>query len=328
LEKDTNFYRFSALSPTDWTCEWKIVKYSYKNKEYYAVIISNINDIAVFPDPPWWWTFVYALSFTLWKPTSYNSSVLVYADYADFLKMYRVVVDAKAETAKDIVAVILEPLGSVVAVFKSAAELVGKAASAVIDAFRVVATVIGRPGDMNAVMYATSYRAQLMPYANNPYIGSDVQMALNCSKRLGEVRGLLKSYREQDLEKTICDVEGEAPAGVLGVLSIVFTVIVSAVAMLPTIMKYFALINAVVFMAVLALYGAKAVRRQDLTYLADGFKIIYGILKFYFMVILFIVNLIIRGVQALSQVGQLIVSIAQALKSGIEKLIDILRSLI
>jgi hypothetical protein len=46
------------------------------------------------------------------------------------------------------------------------------------------------------------------------------------------------------------------------------------------------------------------------------------------MTILFIVNMIIRGVQALSQVGQLIVSIAQALKSGIEKLIDILRALI
>ena len=93
-------------------------------------------------------------------------------------------------------------------------------------------------------------------------------------------------------------------------------------------MKYFVLINAVAFMAILAFYGAKAVKRQDLTYLADGFKIIYGILKFYFMIILFIVNMIIRGVQALSQVGQLIVSIAQALKSGIEKLIDILRTLI
>jgi len=334
LEKDGDIYRFSSIAGTSFAkeCSWRIVKYLYKNREYYAVLTSNINNITVYPDPQWWWPYAYALSLTLWKPASYNASVLVYADYADFLKMYRVVADVKAETAKDIVAVILEPLGSVVAVFKSAAELMGKAASAVIDAFKVIATVIGRPGDVNAVMYATSYRAQLMPYASNPYVGSDVQMALNCSKRLGEVRGLLKSYREQDLEKTICDVENEAPVGILGMLSIVFTAIAAAVAVFPTIMKYFVLINAVAFMAILAFYGAKAVKTQDLTYLADGFKIIYGILKFYFMVVVFIVNMIIRGMQALSQVAQALISIAQALHSALrdvaDKIIDFLRSII
>jgi len=330
LEKDGDTYRFSSVAGTSFAkeCSWRIVKYSYKNKAYYAVITSNVNNITVYPDPQWWWPYAYALSLTLWKPSSYNASVLIYMSYSDFVRAYRIESDVKVETAKDIVSVVLGPLGSVVSVFNSAAELMGKAASAVMDAFKVVAIVIGKPGDVNAVMYATSYRTQLLSYSSNPYIGSDIKMVLNCSKKLGEVRGLLKSYREQDLQKTICDVENEAPMGILGILSIVFAVVAAAVAMFPTIMKYFALINAVVFMAILAFYGAKAVKRQDLTYIADGFKIIYGILKFYFIVVVFIVNMIIRGIQALSQVGQLIISIAQALKSGIEKLIDILRTLI
>jgi hypothetical protein len=181
-------------------------------------------------------------------------------------------------------------------------------------------------------MYATSYRTQLMPYVGNPYIGLDIQMVLNCSKPLGEVRGLLKSYREQDLQKTICDVENEAPVGILGILSVVFTVVVAAVAMFPTIMKYFVLINAVAFMAILTFYGAKAIKTQDLSYMADGFKLIYSILKFYFMVIIFIVNLIIKGVQALSQVAQALISIAQALHGALrdvaDKIIDFLGSII
>ena len=324
LEKNNNIYRFSSVNTRfEKECSWKVIKYLHENKEYYAILTDNIN-ISVYLDPQWWWSYAYIFSLTFWKPNLYNHSILVYADYIDFLRMYRVVVDVKAETAKDIVSIIMEPLNTIINVFRAAAELVGKAASGVIDAFRVIASVIGKPGDVNAIMYATSYRAQLMPYTSNAYVGSDVQMVLNCSKKLGEVKGLLKSFREQDLSKTICDVENEAPVGILGMLSVVFTVIAAAVAMFPTIMKYFALINAVAFMAILTFYGAKAIKRQDLTYIADGFKIIYSILKFYFMTILFIVNLIIKGIQSLSQVGQLIVSIAQALKSGIEKLIDIL----
>jgi hypothetical protein len=334
LEKDSsmNFYRFSSIVSTsfDKECSWRIVKYSHKNKEYYALLTSDIN-ITVYPDPQWWHVLVIALSLNFWRPTTYNYSVLIYMGYSDFVRAYRIESDVK-ETAKDIVAIILEPLGSIVGVFRSAAELVGKAASAVIDAFRVIASVIGKPGDMNSVMWATSYRTQLMPYAGNPYIGLDIQMVLNCSKPLGEVRGLLKSFREQDLQKTICDVENEAPVGILGVLSIVFAVISSVIAMFPTIMKYFVLINAVVFMAILALYGAKAIKRQDLSYIADGFKIIYGILKFYFSIVVFIVNLIIKGVQALSQVAQALISIAQALHGALrdvaDKIIDFLGSII
>jgi hypothetical protein len=324
LEKDNNIYRFSYINTRfEKECRWKVIKYLHENKEYYAILTDDIN-ISVYLDPQWWWSYAYIFTLTFWKPEPYNHSILVYADYIDFLRTYRVAADVKAETAKDIVSIIMDPLNTITSVFRAAAELVGKATSGVIDAIKVIAAVIGRPGNVDAIIHASSYRTQLLPYINNPYIGYDVQMVLNCTKRLGEVAGLLKSFREQDLQKTICDVENEAPTGILGMLSIVFTAVVAAITMFPTIMKYFVLINAVMFMMILAFYGAKAIKKQDLIYIADGLKIIYSILKFYFNVILFIVNLIIKGIGSLSQVGQLLISIAQAIKSGIEKLIDIL----
>ena len=181
--------------------------------------------------------------------------------------------------------------------------------------------VIGKPGDPMAQLYAAQYRLALLQYLNSP-IRDDVEAVLNCTKPLREVRDLIPMLREEDADKTICQVEDSSPQGIVGLMSTAWTVIAMSGKVLELVARYFVVINAAVFTAILAWGGAASIKRRDPEPLVNAIKMIYGILKFYFNIGVFLLNLGLRFVEAIAQAISALISVAQALMGALRSAID------
>ena len=192
--------------------------------------------------------------------------------------------------------------------------------------------VIGHPGDPMAQFYAAQYKLALMQYENNPYIGNDVKAVLNCTKPLKEVKGLIPSLRQEDVNKTICQVEDSAPQGIAGFMSTVWITVSSLRDILVFIVKNFVLINAVIMISLLAYGAAGSIKKRNLDPLSSSVHMIYSILKFYWSIGVFIFDAGLKFVQAASQAISALIAvigrIADWLKSAVEWIAAALASII
>jgi hypothetical protein len=196
----------------------------------------------------------------------------------------------------------------------------------------ILGQVIGHPGDPMAQFYASQYKLALMQYENNPYIGNDVKAVLNCTKPLGEVKGLIPSLRPEDADKTICQVEDSAPQGIAGFMSTVWIAVSSLRNILVFIVKNFVLINAVIMISLLAYGTAGSIKKRSLDPLSSSVHMIYSILKFYWSIGVFIFNAGLKFIQAASQAISALIAvigrIADWLKSAVQWIVAALASMI
>jgi len=170
----------------------------------------------------------------------------------------------------------------------------------IVNGTKLLSDVIGQPGDPEAFVYAPLYRVSLMPYANHPMIGPDVQAVLNCQKPLSTVSGLLKNYRDKDLSKTICEIENSTPTGILGFFATTFHVIDAGKNFIVFIIKHFVIIHAVIFTGILAYGASSMIQRRSIEPMLDSLRLIYAIFKFYFNIGVFIYNAGLRFIQAIA----------------------------
>jgi len=151
-----------------------------------------------------------------------------------------------------------------------------------VEGFKLLGSVIGKPGDPESPFYASIYRITLMPYASHEIIGSDVQAVLSCQKPLNVVSGLLKNYRDKDLTKTICDLENEAPTGIVGFLASAFYVVSKSTDIIVFIARHFLIIHAVIFTGILAFGASQMIQKRSVEPMLDSLRLIYAIFRFYF----------------------------------------------
>ena len=169
-----------------------------------------------------------------------------------------------------------------------------------VEGFKILSSVIGKPGDPESPFYASIYRITLMPYASHEIIGSDVQAVLSCQKPLNVVSGLLKNYRDKDLTKTICDLENEAPTGIVGFLASAFYVVSKSTDIIVFIARHFLIIHAVIFTGILAFGASQMIQKRSVEPMLDSLKLIYSIFKFYFSIGKFIYEAGLKFIQAIA----------------------------
>jgi hypothetical protein len=169
-----------------------------------------------------------------------------------------------------------------------------------VEGFKLLGSVIGKPGDPESPFYASLYRLSLMTYAGNKIIGSDVQAVLNCQKPLATVSGLLKNYRDKDLSKTICDIENDAPQGVVGFLASAFYVVSKSTDIIVFIARHFLIIHAVIFTGILAFGASQMIQKRSIEPMLDSLRLIYSIFKFYFSIGKFIYEAGLKFIQAIA----------------------------
>jgi hypothetical protein len=192
------------------------------------------------------------------------------------------------------------------------------------ESFRVLFDFVGRPGDPQALVYANMYRLQLASYTGSP-VGEDVRAVLECRKPLSEVRGLLRGYREKDLNKTLCQIEGEAPKGIVGFISSSLHVLSAAKDIVALVVKHFVEINAAVIASILAFKAARAIERRNIDELVSGLKAVYRIFAFYYKLLAAAVNLILNAIHVVAQSATALKAVGDAVKSIIEKIVSAIK---
>jgi len=169
-----------------------------------------------------------------------------------------------------------------------------------VEGFRFLATIIGKPGDPLAQFYSSLYRLSLQQYVNNPYIGESVRGVLDCKLKLREVSGLIGAHRQEDLDKTLCDLESSAPQGIVGFLSVIWFTLSTSSKIIELIARNFVLINAMIILSILVFGVTETIRKRSLEPLQDAVHMIYSVFKFYFMIGKFIYEAGLKLIQAIA----------------------------
>jgi len=169
-----------------------------------------------------------------------------------------------------------------------------------VEGFRFLATIIGKPGDPLAQFYSSLYKLSLQQHVNNPYIGESVRGVLDCKLKLREVSGLIGAHRQEDLDKTLCDLENSAPQGIVGFLSVIWFTLSTSSKIIELIARNFVLINAVVILSIIVFGVTETIRRRSLEPLQSSIHMIYSVFKFYFMIGKFIYEAGLKLIEAIA----------------------------
>ncbi len=178
--------------------------------------------------------------------------------------------------------------------------------SIVVESIKVFGEFIGAPGDPMADYYVSQYRLRLMPLtsSSNPYIAQIAREILDSKRPLGDICSndvCPFPIRGKDLEKTLAQIENSKPKGIIGIFTVIFNALVVAKDAIAFIVKNFVTIHIVAFIALMVFGFAKTIKTRDISHVVDSAKTIYSILKFYFNGVKFLIELLIKFVQAVAQ---------------------------
>ncbi len=178
--------------------------------------------------------------------------------------------------------------------------------SIIVESNKAFGEFIGAPGDPMADYYVSQYRLRLMPLttSSNPYIAQIAREILDSKRPIGDICSnniCPFPIRGEDLSKTLNQIEDSKPKGIIGIFTVIFHGIGVARDVIAFIVKHFVLIHVILFVSILVYGFAKTIKTKDIVHVVSSAKIIYGILKFYFNAIKFLIELLIKFIQAVAQ---------------------------